>query len=127
MLQGSCDRELGVLGGVAVLDSVVVFEERVAIGVDEDRAERVVTALQRLPSQFHTARQALDVLVAESHRIGVYALGAGVRRNGIRRALRVGLDRQPRTELCVFDVGGHPFAPVFTAGIAGQFGAQHLR
>ena len=42
-------------GGVAVLDPVAVLEQRRAVGVDQDRAERFVAGLQRLAREFDAA------------------------------------------------------------------------
>ena len=62
------DRELGVAGGVAVLDAVAVLEKRGAVGVDQHRAERFVAVVERLAGEFHAAAQVFEVVVADRHR-----------------------------------------------------------
>ena len=62
------DRELGMLGGVAVLDPVAVLVARRAVAVDQDGAERLVTGVKRGSREFHAAAQSFEVLVADGHR-----------------------------------------------------------
>ncbi len=49
------DRELGMPGGVAVLDSVVILEQRSAVRRDQNRAERFVARLQGRAGEFDAA------------------------------------------------------------------------
>ena len=48
------DRELGVAGVVAVLDAVAILEDDLTLAIDEDRPERLVTAVECLAREFDT-------------------------------------------------------------------------
>jgi hypothetical protein len=56
-----------VPGLVAVLDPVAVLEAHRAVGVDQDRAERLVTVGERLAGQLDTATEVGEVGGVESH------------------------------------------------------------
>ncbi|GHH48694.1 hypothetical protein GCM10018773_43200 [Streptomyces candidus] len=51
------ERELGVLGGIAAADPVVILGEHGAIAADEHRTERLVARRQGLRRELYAATQ----------------------------------------------------------------------
>jgi hypothetical protein len=76
---------------VAVLDAVAVLVECVAVGVDQDRAERFVAVVQRLAGEFDATAEAFEVIVADRHRPEFTQAALRVRRAGAGR-IRVTLE-----------------------------------
>jgi hypothetical protein len=75
--------ELGVLGGIATLDTIVILEQDAARLVDQDGPERFVTALMSGPGESYAAAQIIEVFVADRH--------TGSLRGHARQARRLGI------------------------------------